>query len=244
MLLFVLAAFPRGGGQLGNRMAVLDSTVIGVAVAALAWTFVFDHYFNRSDIPVVGRVTSAIYLSFDVCLLVGFLILALDSRRANTAMRLLTVGIGMLVVSDLVWLILVSHDGYSFGHLTDALWPIAYCTIATAALHPSMTELGAGSAPARAPGRWRLLILPCAMVALPAGGLVADMLSIPLSNLDNLLVGFGTLAIGLLVAIRFLGFMRFVEARPTLAGAIAPKRSCASRSTSSPSLMPTAGSCN
>jgi diguanylate cyclase (GGDEF)-like protein/PAS domain S-box-containing protein len=211
LLLLVLARLSARGGQLRDRMAVIDSAVVGIAVAALAWTFVFDQYFNRAEIPMLERLASVIYLSFDLCLFVGFVLLALDARRSTTAMRLLTAGIGVLVVGDAVWLTLLAHGSYTFGQLSDALWPIAYCTIAAAALHPSMTDLVAGHRVARTPGRLRLLILPCAVVALPVGGLVADILDIQFSVLDSLLVGFGTVVIGVLVAIRFFGLMKFVE---------------------------------
>ena len=126
-------------------------------------------------------------------------------------MRLLAIGIGVLAVGDIVWLGLVIHDRYVIGHLLDSVWPIAYCFIAAAALHPTMTSLADADVRVRAPGRARLVVLPCALVALPAAGLVADILNIELSLVDNLIVGLGTLVIGLLVAARLLAVMRFVE---------------------------------
>ena len=115
------------------------------------------------------------------------------------------------MAGDFVWLALLAHHSYTVGHLLDAVWPIAYCTIAAAALHPTMRRPRRSATPRGVPGNVRLVILPVAVIVLPAAGLAADILNIDLSLLDDLVVGFGTLVIGVAVAIRFLGLMRFVE---------------------------------
>jgi diguanylate cyclase (GGDEF)-like protein/PAS domain S-box-containing protein len=211
VLLYALARLSASRGQLRDRTAVVDAVVIGVAAAALVSTFVFGSYFGRNDVDAAARLITAGYLLFDTCLIVGFVLLLFEARRGAPALRLLAIGVGVLVVGDVIWLGLLSHNQYVIGHLLDSVWPIAYCFIAAAALHPTMTSLADADAVARPHGRTRLVILPCAVIALPAASLVADILNISLSLVDNLIVGFATLVIGLLVATRFLAFMRFVE---------------------------------
>ena len=210
-LLFALTLLSSRRGQLRDGLAVMDAAVIGIAVAALAWTFVFGGYFDHPGVDVVERLTVAAYLVLDVSLLVGFVLLVLEARRGTPAIRLLAAGVGILVIGDFFWLGLLAHHAYDVGHLLDAVWPIAYCTIAAAALHPTMRRLADHDALVASPGSVRLVILPIAVIALPGAGLTADILNIDLSPLDHLVVGFGTLVIGVAVAVRFLRLMRFVE---------------------------------
>lgn len=211
VLLVALARLSSRRGQLRDRTAVIDAAAVGVAAAAVAWVFIFRTYFHRGDLQIVERLVTLSYLMLDISLFIGFVVLLFGARRHAPALRLLATGVGVLVAGDFVWLGLVAHNGYVVGHLLDAVWPIAYCSIAAAALHPTMTILDDSDAPARAPRRLPAVMLLVALVAIPASTLVIEIYGIRLSLLDGLVLSIGALLTGVATATRFLGLARLVN---------------------------------
>jgi diguanylate cyclase (GGDEF)-like protein/PAS domain S-box-containing protein len=146
---------------------VIDALIVVCAALIPTWEFLVHPAIVGSE-SLWGEVSSAAYPLMDLLIVVLLMrVLYLPAER-STALRLLTAGIGITLVADIVFLLLQTYSTYSDTNLISALWPLSALFVGTAALHPSM-RLPARPVPS-APFRltWpRLVFLGSALVAGP-----------------------------------------------------------------------------
>ena len=115
LLLVGIAILIARRGQHKDRTAWADAVVFGVAIGSVAWIVAFRDYFDSSDIRVAERLVTIGYLTLDVAILAGFLLLLIRSRGGVTALRLLAIGVAVLLATDFAWLVLQVHGSYSLS---------------------------------------------------------------------------------------------------------------------------------
>jgi diguanylate cyclase (GGDEF)-like protein/PAS domain S-box-containing protein len=185
--------------------------VFGVAVGSVLWLVVFRAYVDQPHLTVADRVVTFSYLSLDVAILGGFVVLLLRSRGGVTALRLLTAGVAVLLVTDLLWLGLQVHDAYSSGSFLDVGWPITCAFIAAAALHPTMTTVTGLDASVPRLALPEAVALGLAIATLPVMNVALDAFHVGLNTLDQVTVAAAAVVVAFGVSARFLGLVRLTS---------------------------------
>jgi signal transduction histidine kinase len=202
LLLLLVSA----GGH--HRIPALgEAAIVTVAFALFQWVWVVDGIVDGNG-GFAQRAIDAAYPSMDVVLLAGLAGFFVTAAWRTPAFLLLVTSIVALLVSDEVYG--VNSGSYRSGDWTDLGWLLSYLLWATAALHPSMTEL---SRPRR---RRSSLRVHSARIAL----LTAALLSAPFVLLVQYLRGApsaippvvaAAAVISILVVSRLYGILRALE---------------------------------
>jgi diguanylate cyclase (GGDEF)-like protein/PAS domain S-box-containing protein len=199
----------RGGHR--DRTAWADAMVFGVAIGSVLWLVVFRAYVDQPHLTVADRIVTFSYLSLDVAILGGFVVLLLRSRGGVTALRLLAAGVAVLLVTDLLWLGLQVHNAYSSGSLLDVGWPITCAFIAAAALHPTMRAVTEVDRSAPRLALVEAIALGLAIATLPVMDVALDEFHVGMNTLDEVTVAVAAVIVGIGISARFLGLVRLTS---------------------------------
>ena len=157
---FYLSAYPflfvgiirlsRNPRRRSSREDYADAAVIALGSLAIAWNFLLDPYVHQVGIATLGRLVALAYPIMDVTLVfVLFRAVVFGSTR-RPFHWILVAALSAMFVGDFTFDLLVLHDAYRTGALSDELLLAEYVLIAAAALHPSMGGWapGSGASPA------------------------------------------------------------------------------------------------
>jgi diguanylate cyclase (GGDEF)-like protein len=201
--------------------ALLDASIIATGAGVLAAVFLIAPLTHDSTLSLAGKVVSSAYPLGDLFLL-GVIARMYAAPGARTAAyRLLTASLGITLVVDVIWNLVVTISGEPVSsNWCDAGWLAGYILVAAAASVPSMKTL-AEPAPARTettPTRRRLVAL--------AGGLTLPGLALLLNGaigggLQWQVIGVGSLILSVLVLIRMVGLLNVVQVQAVRLAALA-----------------------
>lgn len=122
-----------------DTSAWLDAVIWTVGASVVAWKWVFDGS-SLAESATVTSLISAAYPAMDLVLLLVLLRLVLASIRDHPALLLLGIGLGLQLVTDIVYFTNFAGTVYTSGRVLDLGWLLNYTAIAAAALHPSMAR--------------------------------------------------------------------------------------------------------
>ncbi|MEV8503628.1 EAL domain-containing protein [Actinoplanes sp. NPDC051475] len=202
LLLFVRA---RSGDR--NRAALLDALVPTVGLGLLSWVYLIAPYTRATDLSLAEKAVSVAYPLGDVLALAILLRLLAAPGPKPVAVRLLSLSIVGVLVSDVVYGLARLNSDWNAGGPIDLGWVVFYGTAGLAALHPSMIMLTRASAPTDAPpttGARRLALLTLAALIAP-GVLLAQHLGGGV--VDAPVIAAGSTALVLLVMARVGGLL-------------------------------------
>ena len=153
----------------GDRPALLDALIISIGMALMAWIFVIRPTLGATADDLAARLTSAAYPFGDLLVLALVARLWNDRASRSVSQVMLSGGLFILLVSDLLyaWFQLGSYE--TVGSALDLGWMLYFICLGCAALHPSMRELdvAAPTAPARISGPRFALLLAVASLLVP-----------------------------------------------------------------------------
>jgi diguanylate cyclase (GGDEF)-like protein/PAS domain S-box-containing protein len=154
----------------GDRAALLDASIISVAVALLSWVFLISPTLGSSGMATDVRAASVAYPIGDLVLIAVVARLWSDRGPRGASFGLLGFGLVPLLAADTGYTWLVLNGNYSTGSFLDAGWLVFFLALGAAALHPSMRNLDASAAPAhqRISGGRFALLLALASLLVPA----------------------------------------------------------------------------
>jgi diguanylate cyclase (GGDEF)-like protein len=169
-------------GNVRRAVVVLDSLLLTVALAGLAWQFVLEPTIAETQgLSGAAVVLSIAYPAADLllCFALASLFFAWDLHHVPRPLLWLLGGFAVMVVADLGFAWQILQNEYDSGSVFDPLWTISYALIAIAGLQQlretsaSIAGTGATSAFTVDLGRASFLRLALPYLALPAaGGLV------------------------------------------------------------------------
>ncbi|MEV4639987.1 EAL domain-containing protein [Actinoplanes sp. NPDC049548] len=202
LLLFVRA---RSGDR--NRAALLDALVPTVGLGLLSWVYLIAPYTRAAELSLAEKAVSVAYPLGDVLALAILLRLLAAPGRKPAVLRLLSLSIVGVLVSDVVYGLARLDSQWAVGGPIDLGWVVFYAVAGMAALHPSMTWLTEDAAPAEAApatGPRRLALLTLAALIAP-GVLLAQHLTGEV--VDAPVIAAGSAAMVLLVMARVAGLL-------------------------------------
>jgi len=185
----------------------LDGVVVGLAVAAAgaAWVFPAVLHASKGDLPAVG--VNLAYPLADFALLVFLAVgFALSGWRPGRQWLLLSIGLALSTIADMIYVYQVARGSYVEGGLLDAMWPASMAVMALAAWQPT----GPRRVP-RAEGR-HTIVLP-AVFALAALGMLVSASYHPLTRLAVGLAAGALLAAGVRAALTYMENFRMLQLR-------------------------------
>ena len=170
-----LASVVRSGAAGRDRAALLDAFTVTSSLGLLAWIFLIGPLLSAPDTPVVEKAIAIAYPLSDV-LMITLVFRMTTGLRRSPSLILLTTGIGMLFVADVVYGATKLTDAYRLGGVVDLMYQYCYYAIGLAALHPSMAALTEPRVlrPAQVGGR-RVAMLGLASLIPPAVLIIEDL---------------------------------------------------------------------
>lgn len=152
-----------------DTSAWLDAVIWTIGASVLAWKCVFDGS-SLVENATANNIISAAYPMMDVMLLLVLLRLMFASIRDHPALLLLGIGLGVQLVTDIVYITNFADTLYTSGRLLDLGWLLNYTAVAAAALHPSMARTVHTPAPRHETrlGGWRIPLLLIPALSAPA----------------------------------------------------------------------------
>lgn len=121
---------------------LLDSALIGLGALLASWTFLISPVL-RADGHLGHAVTTAIYPILDALLLALVAYSVATTTRSETSLRLLHGGLLLALLGDLGYNLEVAGTPVAGRDVLLAPLLLAYTLVGVAALHPTMTSLGA-----------------------------------------------------------------------------------------------------
>ncbi|MFI5938251.1 GGDEF domain-containing protein [Actinoplanes sp. NPDC051494] len=185
--------------------AIIDATIVSVAVGLVSWVFVIAPVAHAAD-SVSLALQSAAYPVGDLLLLVLGARLLLGGGGGSRSLGLLGVYLAIFCVADSGYTIRVLQGHYEFGGTLELCWIGASVLLGLAALHPSMVTLGEptrAAAPIASTGR--LAVLALASLLAPATLVVQELRG---ADLHVLLVAGSCAGLFLLVVARLGNLVR------------------------------------
>jgi len=133
----LLTAIPRAlkRGRRLNPVEILDSTIFGLGISAIATALFFSHVFPTALLNIQDQFFSLLFPISDLLLLTIALI-ALITHRLHLRASILFIGIAIFSASDLYYLWLALNNSYAFGQLSDDGWLFGIVLIALALWSP------------------------------------------------------------------------------------------------------------
>ena len=133
----LLTAIPRAlkRGRRLNPIEILDSTIFGLGISAIATALFFSHVFPTALLNIQDQFFSLLFPISDLLLLTIALI-ALITHRLHLRASILFIGIAIFSASDLYYLWLALNNSYAFGQLSDDGWLFGIVLIALALWSP------------------------------------------------------------------------------------------------------------
>ncbi len=173
----------------------------------VSWVFLVDPYAADGSLSMTDRVLSAAYPLMDVLLLTLLVRLLFVPGRRTPAVWLLALGMSFNIAADVTFLAL-ELAGRSSGAWVEAIWLLAYLSVGSAALHPSMAAPPAPAPRVEGLTLWRLGALALAAVTAPTV-LAVEAFSDSIDGIVVIVVGAAILP--LLVLLRLVGLVRELE---------------------------------
>jgi len=203
-----LVSLMRGRFRHAGIALWLDGVVVGLATAAVGAAWVFPAVLQAGKgAPAAAVGTNLAYPLADFVLLVFLAVgFALSGWRPGRQWLLLSLGIGVSTVADMIYVYEVARGTYVEGGMLDAMWPSAMALLALAAWQPS---------PARSAGHRRgahTIALP-ALFALVALALLVGASLEHLTPLAVALAAAALFAAGLRAGVTHRENMRMLELR-------------------------------
>ena len=209
--IFYLSAYPLLGAGLfllthqhGRIRAgsLIDSAIIAVGVGIVYWTLVIDPIVADPSLPLMSRVFIAGYPTAGVLLCAVVIPLLVQRGPRTVSLWLLTAGSVLTLLGNVMYT-LAPAIAAQYGAVLFAFYMLAYTFWGGAALHPSSTVRRTTERDNL--GRSRLVVLTGSMLLVPAILLVQG------ERGDDqhswLTVGFGSMALFVLVATRLSGYI-------------------------------------
>jgi len=152
-----------------DRQTLVDVLIVTVSLAALSWVFLMAPYARAAELSSGVKVVSLAYPLVDLVLVVLVLRLAVSGSRTTPAKALLLAWACCQLAADAVYGVLSLSGDWHIDSPVQLGWMAAFLCLAAAALHPSMAELSAPSAPDRdlSARRIRRVVVVAAVLALP-----------------------------------------------------------------------------
>jgi diguanylate cyclase (GGDEF)-like protein/PAS domain S-box-containing protein len=200
-LVWAMVKLVAGRGATVGIERVVDSFVLALILLLVLRAFLVDPSYSGNT---ADDVFNALFPLGDAMLMAGVAWLVFTPRLRNAAAWLLASGTALLLVTDVLWDLQQRISSTALDWLLDPMYPLAYATIAAAALHPSAGQL-ARSADSNAPEHTsRLVLLSCALALVPVLAFAAE-------RRDALVVVL-TGALVLALGVRFAGLVRALAA--------------------------------
>ena len=136
LLLGILLLLPARTTAGASRTRVaLDGLMIMTAVVTFSWYFVLGPIIYRGSQSPLAEVMAVTYPLADIVLIASLLVLALRSggRALVPAVRLLTLGLIFIVITDGLYGYERINDIYVTGTILDVGWPVGYMLLGLAA---------------------------------------------------------------------------------------------------------------
>ena len=193
----------------GDRAAVIDSLIVGIAASLLSWVVLMKPY-TEGALALSVRLTSIAYPVTDLMLVVMAVRLLAGKGQRGLSFRFLTAGLILLAATDSVYGWFNLHGvTYSSGSLVEVGWLAYYVSVGACGLHPSMRELGMPpSGEETKSSRLRIAALGGATLVGP--GLLATEAWLG-ERVDALPIAFASIAVIGLVILRLADVMHHQE---------------------------------
>lgn len=133
----LLTAIPRAlkRGRRLNPIEILDSTIFGLGISAIATALFFSHVFPGTLLNIQDQFFSLLFPISDL-LLLTIAVIALITHRLHLRASILFIGIAIFSASDLYYLWLALNNSYTFGQLSDDGWLFGIVLIALSLWSP------------------------------------------------------------------------------------------------------------
>ncbi|HEY4332356.1 MAG TPA: GGDEF domain-containing protein [Ilumatobacteraceae bacterium] len=207
-----LASLVRRSRPSGDRIALIDASIVLVPLTVAAWVYLIEPYAASGSTLLERTVSGAYPLGDLLCLAVLVRLFAGPSmirRHAEPAMTILGFSLLAMLAADVWFVVTQLHGSYVTGGWNDSLYILPYIGIAGAASHPSIRHVGE-QIPRTDPllGRRRRWLLTVSALITPA------ILAIEWSTHGNLvvpLIEIGTAVSFLLVIARMATLVEALE---------------------------------
>ncbi len=158
---------------LADRAALLDSLILATGACVVMWRLFLSRVIG-ADTTLEAAAVAIAYPAIDIGLAGLLARLLMGSQPRTFAFRALTLAVGAIFVSDVVYGI-QALDGTYTGGIVDAGWMIGYVLMGLAGAHPSSVRLMELGQPASTLSRHRLAVLGGASLLAPVMG-IAELL--------------------------------------------------------------------
>lgn len=205
------------GRSRSNRRStgsLIDPLVIAIGFGLLFWVYFMEPYLVKAfagnpSVTPVSILTAVAYPSMDLLLLAVLMRTLLVNKKRPPAYRLLGAGLGLLLVSDIVWTVAQAMLSSRLIGLVDIGFLLFLALFGAAASHPSMAVLFEPVPPVEAKlTRPRLALLAGASLMAPA---VLALQALRGESINAPLFVAGSAALFSLVVARMAGMMRARE---------------------------------
>ena len=136
LLFFGALAFSHRNGSSLQLRTALDAVAVTLAGTALIWRIAVEPIFLDSSANELEKVLSALYPIGDALVLFALSLAMFRHRdgRAGRVFGTLSLGLLLVLVSDVLFAYLQNKDAYTSGSIVDAGWTVGYLTMAVAGL--------------------------------------------------------------------------------------------------------------
>ena len=183
----------------------IDSLIIGCGAGLLSWIYLMEPYADNPNLTYLEQAVSIAYPLMDVLMLAMVARLWITPGRRPPAYFILSIGLSLWMIADVIYAKAILDGSYYSGHLLDAVWLLSSTLMATAALHPSMRQMIEPGPQIEIKVTWQRLLLLAGMLLLsPATLIIQTIRDIPI-NLP--VIAGGSALLFLLVVVRMSGLM-------------------------------------
>ncbi|HYI46610.1 MAG TPA: sensor histidine kinase, partial [Actinomycetota bacterium] len=192
----------------------IDACILATSAGLVAWIFLLEPYASDPSLTFAQRAVSLAYPIGDLLLLATVSWCLFTESRGNRCLRWLLLATGILLISDVVYMVRVLEGTYD-GGWADGGYILCYLAFGAAGLEPSMKvlsrvadeDLSAVASPSR-------MILLAGAALLGPGLLGHTAYSGP--GLDLWVMTFGNLILFLLIFLRMGGLMGALKRKAAL----------------------------
>lgn len=183
----------------------IDSLIIGCGAGLLSWIYLMEPHADNAGLTHLERAVSIAYPLMDVVMLAVVARLWITPGRRSPAYYILSIGLSLWMIADVIYAKANLDGSYYSGHLLDAVWLLSGTLLAAAALHPTMRQMIEPGPQIEIKVTWQRLPLLAGMLLLsPATLIIQTIRNIPI-NLP--VIAGGSALLFLLVVVRMSGLM-------------------------------------
>ncbi len=141
-----LAALVRRSRPAGDRIALIDASIVLVPMAVAAWIYLIAPYAAYGGSTFVERAVSGAYPLGDLlCLAVLVRLFAGSTsirRHAQPATTIIGIGLVTMLVADVWFVVTQLHGTYVTGGFNDGLYIVPYIALAGTGMSRSVRNIG------------------------------------------------------------------------------------------------------